>query len=454
MPLTAPCIPDRPLYLYVHTIGCQMNEYDSLRVRHIIGAQGYEPTRDINKADVIFINTCSVRAKAEQKVHSFIGRLRRFKDRKPDLKIIVGGCVAQQLGKNLLERFDHLDLVLGTRAVPSVGDLLHRVVVHSERLAHLPEVEEEGWDSALENEPITTPGISARVTIMQGCDNFCSYCIVPYVRGRERSRPADAILREIRLLVEKGAREVLLLGQNVNSYGKGLENGELRFSHLLRRVHEETDVLRIRFTTSHPKDLTNELIHCFSQLPRLCKWLHLPFQSGSDRILERMNRRYSAAHYHGLIQRLRSVCPDIGLTADVMVGFPGETEDDFKATLDLIREIQFDNLFSFIYSDRPHARSSELPEKVPETVKADRLAELQQLQAEITLRKNGAQVGSEREVLVEGLSKQSDGTQLTGRTEQNRIVNFQGPEDRTGKLVKVRILEAFAHSLRGEEIHS
>jgi tRNA-2-methylthio-N6-dimethylallyladenosine synthase len=428
-----------------------MNEYDSLRVQHIIGTQGYMPTTDMNKADVIFINTCSVRAKAEQKVHSFIGRLRRFKDRKPDLKIIVGGCVAQQLGKDLLERFDHLDLVLGTRAVASVGELLHRAVAHSERLVHLPEMEEDGWDSVLRNGPLRPSGVAARVTIMQGCDNFCSYCIVPYVRGREHSRPADAILQEIRLLVENGAKEVLLLGQNVNSYGNGLGNEGLSFSDLLHRVHDETEVLRIRFTTSHPKDLTEELIHCFSELPRLCKWLHLPFQSGSDRILQKMNRRYSAAHYLELIKRLRSICPNMGLTSDVMVGFPGETDDDHGATMNLIREIRFDNLFSFIYSDRPHAKSSSLPEKVPGKMKADRLAELQQLQAEITLRKNMDEVGSDREVLVEGLSKQSDGRQLTGRTEQNRIVNFEGPVDRTGKLVKVRILEAFNHSLRGEE---
>jgi tRNA-2-methylthio-N6-dimethylallyladenosine synthase len=450
MPITS-SFEDSPPYLYVHTIGCQMNEYDSQRVQQILGVQGYAPTADINQADVIFLNTCSVRAKAEQKVHSYLGRLRKLKARKPGLKIIVAGCVAQQLGASLLGRFEHLDLVLGTRAISSVGGLLQRAVSCSERLVHLPEVEEESWDSFLRQGLLVSPGVAAPVTIMQGCDNFCSYCIVPHVRGRERSRPADEILREIRLLTENGAKEILLLGQNVNSYGKGLEEG-LNFSRLLHRIHEQTDVLRIRFTTSHPKDLTHDLIRCFAELPRLCRWIHLPFQSGSDRILKKMNRGYTSSHYRGLIEQLRSLCPKMGLSADVMVGFPGEAEDDFEETLRLIRELRFDNLFSFSYSDRPFARASELPEKIPEDVKAARLTELQQLQGEIVLEKNRAEIGRIREVLVEGLSRQSDGRQLTGRTEQNRIVNFEGSTGLIGRLVHLRILDAFQHSLRGERI--
>jgi len=449
MPKTSSSFEDSPPYLYVHTIGCQMNEYDSQRVQQILGVQGYALTGDIDQADVIFLNTCSVRAKAEQKVHSYLGRLRKLKARKPGLKIIVAGCVAQQLGASLLGRFEHLDLVLGTRAISSVGGLLHRAVTRSERLVHLPEVEEDGWDSFLKQGHLTSPGVVAPVTIMQGCDNFCSYCIVPHVRGRERSRPADEVLREIRLLTEHGAKEILLLGQNVNSYGKGLDEG-LNFSRLLHRIHEQTTLLRIRFTTSHPKDLTEDLIRCFADLPQLCRWIHLPFQTGSDRILQRMNRGYTSAHYMSLIEQLRSLCPDMGLSADVMVGFPGEAESDFRDTLRLIQDVRFDNLFSFSYSDRPFARASELPDKIPEDVKAARLAELQHLQGEIVLEKNRAEIGSVREVLVEGSSKQSDGRQLTGRTEQNRIVNFEGPTELIGRLVQLRILNAFQHSLRGE----
>lgn len=438
-----------PLYLYVHTIGCQMNEYDSQRVQHILGVQGYAATTDINQADVIFLNTCSVRAKAEQKVHSYLGRLRRLKKRNPRLIIIVAGCVAQQLGADLLGRFEHLDLVLGTRAIPSVGALLHRIATRSERLVHLPEFEEEGWDSLLLQGQLSAPGVVAPVTIMQGCDNFCSYCIVPHVRGRERSRPAASILTEIEALTRQGVKEVLLLGQNVNSYGGGLPDS-LTFSRLLRRIHDETTVLRIRFTTSHPKDLTEELMGSFARLPRLCRWIHLPFQSGSDRILRRMNRGYTAARYLSLIERLRSACPDMGLSSDVMVGFPGESEEDYRQTLWLLREIRFDNLFSFSYSDRPHARASELPDKLPEELKGARLRELQSLQMEIALEKNRAEIGCIREVLVEGLSKQSEGSQLTGRTEQNRIVNFDGPAELVGRLVNVRISGAFQHSLRGK----
>ena len=437
-----------PTYLYVHTIGCQMTEYDSQRVQHILGAQGYAVTTDINQADVIFLNTCSVRAKAEQKVHSYLGRLRRLKKRNPRLIIIVAGCVAQQLGADLLGRFEHLDLVLGTRGIPSVGNLLRRVATQSERLVYLPESEEEGWDSLLGQGQLRAPGVVAPVTIMQGCDNFCSYCIVPHVRGRERSRPAASILAEIEALTRQGVREVLLLGQNVNSYGRGLPES-LTFSQLLRQIQDETSVLRIRFTTSHPKDLTEELIGSFARLPRLCRWIHLPFQSGSDRVLRRMNRGYTSARYLSLIGELRSACPDMGLSSDVMVGFPGESEEDFRQTLQLMRQIRFDNLFSFSYSDRPHAPASLLPDKLPEEVKGARLRELQSLQMEIVLEKNRAEIGRIREVLVEGLSKQSEGSQLTGRTEQNRIVNFEGPADLVGRLAKVRISDAFQHSLRG-----
>ncbi len=439
--------------LFVRTFGCQMNEYDSLRVERLLGLSGYVVTHSLQDADVIFLNTCSVRAKAEQKVHSFLGRLKRFKERRPGLKIIVAGCVAQQLGERLLERFDTLDLVLGTRAITSVGDLLGRIQEGEvRRLACLGDEDDTSWTRLFHRCESIPSGIVAPVTIMQGCNNFCTYCIVPLVRGRERSRPVDEILREINLLVAGGAREALLLGQNVNSYGMGLQE-EHSFVDLLRRIHDETDIQRIRFTTSHPKDLTADLIRCFRDLPKLCKHLHLPVQAGSDRILSLMNRKYTSAQYRERIARLRDMCPEIGLTADVMVGFPSETEGDFEETLGLLQDVQYDNLFSFRYSHRPGTRASQMGDEISETTKARRLSELQSLQARITVRKSLAEVGAIREILVEGPSRASNG-QLTGRTQQNRIVNFPGAGELVGRLAVVRIVEAFAHSLRGELVSS
>ena len=438
-----------PRGLYVRTFGCQMNEYDSLRVQRLLANLGYVPVNDIDQADVIFLNTCSVRGKAEHKVHSFLGSLRRLKDTKPHLKIIAGGCVAQQLGEKLLDRFDHLDMVIGTRAVNSVGQMLQQVQESGGRLACLPD-EESGAPDFDGRKIMPHRGITAPVTIMQGCNNYCAYCIVPYVRGPERSRRADEILEEIRLLDESGVREVLLLGQNVNSYGKGLDEN-ITFVDLLRRIGMETAIARIRFTTSHPKDLTDELMCCFAEVDSLCKHLHLPVQAGSDRVLARMNRGYTAAGYLEKIKRLRQICPEISLTSDIIVGFPGETEQDFKKTMQLLDEVRFDNLFSFRYSDRPNTRAATFADKVDPEVAARRLLELQSYQADITLDKNLAEVGSMRLVLVEGPSRASNG-QMTGRTTQNRIVNFQAPLSSIGQIVGVKIAFAYSNSLRGDII--
>ncbi len=440
---------DSPLGLYVRTFGCQMNEYDSLRVQRLLAPLGYVPVNDIGKADVIFLNTCSVREKAEQKVHSFLGKLRRLKTIKPDLKIIAGGCVAQQLGEKLLGRFDHLDMVIGTRGVNSVAQLLQRIQESGGRLACLPEQDSGGPDPE-GSEIYTGAGVTAPVTIMQGCNNYCTYCIVPYVRGPERSRGAGGILEEIKRLEVSGVREVLLLGQNVNSYGTGLGE-KITFVDLLRRICNETGIARIRFTTSHPKDLTDELMLCFAEMSSLCKHLHLPVQAGSDRILARMNRGYTAAEYLEKIRRLRRLCPEIALTSDVIVGFPGETEEDFTNTMDLLEKVQFDNLFSFRYSDRPKTRAASFPDKVDHEVAVRRLAQLQSYQADITLRKNLAEVGSIRDVLIEGPSRASNG-QMTGRTSQNRIVNFEVPLSSTGQILRVKIAFAYSHSLRGDVI--
>lgn len=437
-----------PKLLFIQTFGCQMNEYDSLRVQRMLGTMGYERTEHLEQANLIFLNTCSVRDKAEQKVYSFLGRLKKLKAHRPELKIIVAGCVAQQLGDRLLRRFSHLDIVVGTRALGSLPRLLESSQDTGRRLSHLPETDEEGWQELFHTSTRWATGVSAPVTIMQGCDNFCTYCIVPHVRGRERSRPSREILREIELLAAAGAKEVLLLGQNVNSYGRGLDE-RVTFADLLRRIDRDTGICRIRFTTSHPKDLTDDLIGCFGELETLCRHIHLPFQSGSNRILKRMNRHYTAADYLDKVQRLRAACPDIALSADVMVGFPGERQEDFEATLELMEAVQFDKLFSFRYSDRPFARAVQFPDKVNESTSADRLTRLQALQNRITLEKNRAEIGRFRQILVEGESRVSGG-QMTGRTSHNRIVNFQGPVELTGQLATVEIVAAYTHSLKGQ----
>lgn len=440
--------PEKRNRLYVHTFGCQMNEYDSRSVFRAFASRGYSVASSPSEADIIFVNTCSVRQKAEQKVFSLLGRLRKLKARDPGLRIIVAGCVAQQMGKTLLERFDWVDLVIGTRGVASTLHLLDEVSQTGRRIAHTPdEPVKEALFEQSHGACSSTPVVSS-ITIMQGCDNYCTYCIVPYVRGPEHSRPSLGIVHEIEMTVKAGTREILLLGQNVNSYGRGL-NEKVDFPGLLRRIHTIPDLSRIRFTTSHPKDLTDELMRCFSDLPKLCRHLHLPFQAGSDRVLKIMNRGYTSGQYHEKIRKIRRLCPDIALSSDVMVGFPGETEEDFQATMQLLQEVQFDALFSFQYSDRPNTESSRYPDKVDEGTKARRLAELQSLQSTITLRKNLQEVGKSREILVEGASRASNG-QLTGRTHQNRIVNFAGPGELAGRSVNVRIIAAFSHSLRGE----
>lgn len=437
----------RPLHLYIRTFGCQMNEYDSLRVRRLLAPLGYEPVDEIEEADLIFLNTCSVREKAEQKVLSFIGALRRLKETKPHIKIVVAGCVAQQLGGKLLARFDHLDAVLGTRGVGLIAQVLERIEKTGGRSVCLPDEDppepDENGREIFSNGDLTAP-----VTVMQGCNNFCTYCIVPYVRGPERSRPAADILREIERVEAAGAREILLLGQNVNSYGRGLSE-KISFAGLIRRIADDTGILRIRFTTSHPKDLTDELMCCFAEVHKLCKHLHLPVQSGSDSVLAAMNRGYTASEYEAKVERLRSICPDIALTSDVIVGFPGETEEDFRKTMDLLERVRFDNLFSFRYSDRPNTRAARFSEKVAPEIGAQRLIELQAYQAEVALQKNLAETGLVREVLIEGPSKASNG-QMTGRTTHNRIVNFDAPSDLCGKIQGVKITGAYSHSLKGD----
>ena len=431
----------------VITMGCQMNEYDSDYASRCLVRAGYEPTRDPGEADVVLINTCSVREKAEQKAVSTLGRMVSIKKRRPGTVLVFAGCVAQQQGGALLDRFPQLDVVLGTRGVHRVADLVERVRATGERLVET-DLEAGGRLPAPPAPARGETGIKGFITIMQGCNNFCSYCIVPYVRGREKSRPPEEIVTEARDLLARGVREITLLGQNVNSYAWREGSRTTGFAELLRRLDALPGLERLRFTTSHPKDLTGDLIRCFADLEHLCGHIHLPFQAGSNRVLARMNRRYTREDYLGLVESLRGIRPGIGLTADVMVGFPGETAEDFEETLSLVREVRFDSLYSFNYSDRQGTAASAFEGKVEETEKAARLRRLQSLQEAVTREKNRALEGREMAVLVEGRSRRGD--QYTGRTDCNRVVNFSCNEDFIGKLIHVMIQEGCAHSLRGE----
>lgn len=422
--------------IHIATFGCQMNVDDSERMALALEPLGYAATDRQEEADLIVINTCSVRVKAEQKALSLLGRMKHLKKANPELRIALTGCVAQQEGQALLDRFEHLDLVLGTGAINRLPELLKRPgrFVDIQLAEELP---------VLSGAEVMPRELKSQVTIMQGCDNFCAYCIVPYVRGRERSRPPKEIIAEIEAKVAAGTREVNLLGQNVNSYAYQ----DWDFTRLLTEVDRIEGLWRLRFTTSHPKDMTPELIEAIGKTKKLCPFLHLPFQAGSDNILKAMNRGYTKAHYLSLVEALKKARPDLALSADCIVGFPGETEADFLETMDLLEKVRFDSLFSFRYSDRPGTRAARMENKVPQEDAARRLTILQARQREITLESNRAVVGSEVEILVEGPAKR--GELLTGRTGTNKIVHFPGGTELIGRLVKVRVSQAGTNSLQG-----
>lgn len=434
-------------YYFITTMGCQMNEYDSDYLGQLLVNSGFLPAGNPEKADLVLVNTCAVRAKAEQKAFSLLGRMISLKKRKPDLILGLMGCIAQKEGPNLIKRFPALDLVLGTREIGRVPEIIKKIETDREKIV--------ATNIDLKSSPpLNTDGyfkgrVKSYIAIMEGCNNFCSYCVVPYVRGREASRSPGEILKEAEYLISQGVKEITLLGQNVNSYSWGKEK-EFGFPLLLRGLSKLDGLARIRFTTSHPKDLSDELIHCFGELDNLCPHIHLPVQSGSNRILKLMNRGYTRERYMKLIERLRAVRHDAAITSDVIVGFPGESEDDFKITLDLIREVKFDGIFSFKYSDRKGTVAEKMNMKINEDIKSSRLTSLQSIQKEITLKKNKTEQGMEVEILVEGDSKR--GGQLMGRTGTNKIVNFIGNNNLIGKLIKVKINHSFVNSLLGELI--
>ncbi|MDB9823041.1 tRNA (N6-isopentenyl adenosine(37)-C2)-methylthiotransferase MiaB [Deltaproteobacteria bacterium] len=437
-------------HYYIATMGCQMNEYDSDSLGQILINSGLIPTDNYENADLIMINTCSVRAKAEQKAFSLLGRMASLKKRKPDLILGIMGCIAQQEGPDLRKRFPELDLVMGTRQIGRIQQILARIMNQNEKVVETDLSSPVKLPPAAVHDGYFKGKVKGYISIMEGCNNFCSYCIVPYVRGREVSRSSQEIIQEVKSLISQGIREITLLGQNVNSYTSEEEARDISFPMLLRMISKLDGLTRIRFTTSHPKDLSDDLITCFKELYNLCPHIHLPFQAGSNKILKMMNRRYTREQYLGLVRKLRDIRPDFAITSDVMVGFPGESDYNFQKTLDLITEIEFDNLFSFKYSDRKGTLAEKMGEKIDEDVKAARLRVLQSLQRDITLKKNKNLVGQEEEVLVEGESKK--GGQLTGRTLSNKIVNFDSKLNLIGELAKVHIQLAFINSLQGEVI--
>ncbi|MGH7768588.1 MAG: tRNA (N6-isopentenyl adenosine(37)-C2)-methylthiotransferase MiaB [Candidatus Binatia bacterium] len=436
--------------LYIQTYGCQMNQYDSERIARLMSLEGYAPTERADEADLILLNTCSVRDKAEQKVYSMLGRWRELKEKKPALIIGVGGCVAQQEGEALLRRVPHLDLVFGTHNIHKLGAMVRE----AESLGNRPvEIAFYRDPSYMEDPEARTAvhGAKAYVTIMHGCNKVCSFCIDPYVRGREISRPSESILREIEALAAQGVKEVMLLGQNVNSYGKTTA-GELSFPELLRRVNDVAGLERIRFTTSHPEDLSPGLIEAYASLEKLCHHLHLPVQSGSDTVLERMRRGYTREEYMSRIRRLRDRCPGVALSTDIIVGFPGESEEEFERSLEILQEVAYDDIYAFTYSPRPHTLSNRMyADDVAEDVKKERLERALRTQEKISRRKNQDRVGSVEEILVEGAAKLGRG-HMMGRTRTNRIVNFPGPDELSGQSARVRITAAAANSLLGELI--
>ena len=427
-------------------MGCQMNEYDSDFLAQSLILEGYTRTNMPDQADLVLVNTCAVRAKPEQKTFSFLGRMSALKKRNPDMVLGVVGCLAQMKGKRILKQFHLLDFAMGPRDLSHLMEVLEKIERNQGRIAA---VNLDSFRSGY----VSCPGYFARkitgfISIMEGCNNFCSYCIVPYVRGREISKPVDDILGEARSLISQGVKEITLLGQNVNSYNWKQKDRTWHFPDLLEKLGGVEGLVRLRFTTSHPKDVSLTLIHCFKEIPNLCPHIHLPFQAGSNRVLKSMKRRYTREDYMKLIASLKNVNPEIAITSDVMVGFPGETDSDFEDTLDLIRHVRFDSLYSFKYSDRVGTAAEKMGNKVEESVKTSRLCILQELQEQITREKNKKLEGKILEVLIEGESRK--GGQKTGKTATNKIVNFRCKESSAGELVMVRIQEAFINSFRGE----
>ncbi|MBA2658251.1 MAG: tRNA (N6-isopentenyl adenosine(37)-C2)-methylthiotransferase MiaB [Nitrosospira sp.] len=438
--------------LYIKTFGCQMNEYDSDKMADVLyAAQGMEKTANPEDADVILFNTCSVREKAQEKVFHDLGRVRHLKKSNPHLLIGVGGCVASQEGAEIVKRAPYVDLVFGPQTLHRLPQLIsaRRATGRPQVDISFPEIEKFDHLPAARTE-----GVTAFVSIMEGCSKYCSFCVVPYTRGEEISRPVSGVLAEITELANQGIKEVTLLGQNVNAYRGEMEYGDelADLALLLEYISEIPGIERLRYTTSHPREVTLRLIAAYLKLPKLVSHLHLPVQSGSDRVLAAMKRGYTGLEYKSVIRRLRSARPDISLTSDFIIGFPGETETDFEATMRLIEEMNFDDSFSFIYSPRPGTPAAELPDATPYEIKLKRLQRLQEKINQQAQAISQSMIGSTQRILVEGFSKKNH-AELCGRTDNNRMVNFVCNPETIGHFMNIRITAALSHSLRGEIVN-
>jgi tRNA-2-methylthio-N6-dimethylallyladenosine synthase len=439
--------------LYIRTFGCQMNEYDSDRMADVLAAsglddRGIEKTDDPAQADIILFNTCSVRERAQERVFHDLGRVKSLKQARPDVIIGVGGCVASQEGASIVDRAPYVDVVFGPQT-------LHRLpqMIRARRAGGAPQVdiafpEIEKFDHL---PPARVEAVTAFVSIMEGCSKYCTFCVVPYTRGEEVSRPLEDVLTEVAGLADQGVREITLLGQNVNAYRGAMDEGHADFALLLEYLCEIPGVDRLRYTTSHPREFTPRLVEAYGRLPQLSDHVHLPVQSGSDRILGAMKRGYTALEYKSIIRRLRAVRPSVSIASDFIVGFPGETEDDFSRTLALVEDIGFDMSYSFMYSPRPGTPAASLEGQVPQAVKEERLARLQGRLDALERSISRAMVGSTQSILVEGPAKK-DPAELAGRTSNNRMVNFPGHPRLVGQFVDLHITEAMTHSLRGEVV--
>jgi len=435
--------------LHIRTFGCQMNEYDSNKMSDVLKhSHGLELTDDIDQADVLLVNTCSIREKAEEKLFHQLGRWKKLKTTKPNLVIGVGGCVASQEGDMILKRAPYVDLIFGPQTLHRLPNMLNDVLDKSQVSIDISFPEIEKFDHLPEPHSDTA---SAFVSVMEGCSKYCTFCVVPYTRGEEISRPFNDVIREVEVLAEQGVKEINLLGQNVNAYRGLMDDGEIAdLALLIAIVAQVSGIERIRYTTSHPVEFSDRLIKTYAEVPELVSHVHLPVQSGSDKILGSMKRGHTVIEYKSKIRKLREIRPNISLSSDFIIGFPGETEEDFNNTMMLIEEVGFDKSFSFIYSKRPGTIAASLPDDVDQTVKKQRLAVIQDKLNKNTEKISRSMIGSIQKVLVEGHSKK--GSTLSGRTENMRTTHFQGNEDLIGQLVSVKITEGFVNSLQGELI--
>ncbi|MGX2987545.1 tRNA (N6-isopentenyl adenosine(37)-C2)-methylthiotransferase MiaB [Ursidibacter sp. B-7004-1] len=438
--------------LHITTWGCQMNEYDSSKMADLLNStHGFELTENPEDADVLLLNTCSIREKAQEKVFSQLGRWKSWKNTKPNLIIGVGGCVASQEGEHIRQRAPFVDIVFGPQTLHRLPEMINQIRGGKSSVVDISFPEIEKFDRLPEPR---AEGPTAFVSIMEGCNKYCSFCVVPYTRGEEVSRPVDDILFEIAQLAAQGVREVNLLGQNVNAYrGETFDGRICTFAELLRLVAAIDGIDRLRYTTSHPIEFTDDIIEVYRDTPELVSFLHLPIQSGSDRVLTMMKRNHTALEYKATIRKLRQARPDIQISSDFIVGFPGETAQDFEQTMKVIEQVNFDMSFSFIYSARPGTPAADLPDDVSEDEKKERLYRLQQRINNQAMQFSRSMLGTEQRILVEGPSKK-DLMELTGRTENNRIVNFQGTPDMIGKFVDVKITNVYTNSLRGDVVRT